>query len=449
MDQGKLQKARRGELRFALPIGYVWDHAGAMALDPDEQVPHVVRLVFRKFDDLGTLHALVRYLVQQGIELGVRRREGPTKGMLEWRCPKRTTLQALLRNPIYAGAYAYGRRQVDGRKKRPGRPSSGRVARAPHEYHVLLHKHVPAYITWEQYEQNLARLAANRAHADTLGAVRHGPALLAGIVVCGTCNHRLQVRYGGSRTLHSYVCGRSVIDYGGDYCQYVAGEPIDTFVTQWVLKALEPAALTLSLEATARLEHERQELTSLWQQRLERAAYESERAARHYRLVEPEHRLVARQLAKDWEDKLTAQRQLQEEYERFLHTQAQALSRAERDAIAAAGAEYSGALACPHHDRRRSQRDDPSDHPARHCAGRRGERTSAHHDRVGRGRHHRWHHDPPDSPHRALELLPAALRTPPATGSRRLQYRQDHGVSGAGGLPLSETGPCLEPTNRD
>jgi hypothetical protein len=124
-----------------------------------------------------------------------------------------------------------------------------------------------------------------------------------------------------------------VIDYGGDYCQYLPGEPIETFVTQGVLKALEPAALTLSLEATARLEHERQELDRLWQQRLERAAYESERAARHYRLVEPEHRLVARQLAKDWEDKLTAQRQLHEDYQRFLHTQSQALSHAQREAI--------------------------------------------------------------------------------------------------------------------
>jgi len=287
MDQGKLNKARRGELRFALPIGYVWDHAGEIAFDPDEQVQHVVRLIFRKFDDLGTLHALVRYLVQQGIALGVRQREGPTKGILEWRCPKRTTLQALLRNPLYAGAYAYGRRQIDGRKKQPGRPSSGRVERPPAGYHVLLKEHVPAYISWEQYERNLAHLAANRAHADTIGAVRRGPALLSGLVVCGKCNNRLQIRYGGPRTLHSYVCGRSVIDYGGDYCQYLSGEPIDTFVTQWVLKALEPAALTLSLEATARLEHERQEVERLWQQRLERAAYESERAARHDRLVEP------------------------------------------------------------------------------------------------------------------------------------------------------------------
>src|SRR5712691_5210018 len=334
MDQGKLNKARRGELRFALPIGYVWNHAGEIAFDPDEQVQHVVRLIFRKFDDLGTLHALVRYLVQQGIALGVRQREGPTKGILEWRCPKRTTLQALLRNPLYAGAYAYGRRQIDGRKKQPGRPSSGRVERPPAGYHVLLKEHVPAYISWEQYERNLAHLAANRAHADTIGAVRRGPALLSGLVVCGKCNNRLQIRYGGPRTLHSYVCGRSVIDYGGDYCQYLSGEPIDTFVTQWVLKALEPAALTLSLEATARLEHARQELDQLWRQRLERAAYESERAARHYRLVEPEHRLVARQLAKDWEDKLAAQRQLQEDYERFLHTQSQVLSYTEREAIA-------------------------------------------------------------------------------------------------------------------
>jgi hypothetical protein len=279
------------------------------------------------------LHALVRYLARHGIALGVRLREGPAKGTLEWRCPKRTTLQTLLKNPLYAGAYAYGRRQVEGRKKRPGHPSSGRVDRALQDYHVLLKDVVPAYISWEQYEHNVARLAANRAHADTIGAVRHGPSLLSGLVVCGICHNRLQVRYGGPRTSHSYVCARAVIDYGGAYCQYVAGEPIDTFVTQWVLKALEPAALTLSLEATARLEHERQALDQLWQQRLERAAYESERAARHYRLVEPEHRLVARQLAKDWEDKLTAQRQLQEEYARFVHTQAQALSREERTAI--------------------------------------------------------------------------------------------------------------------
>lgn len=143
-------------------------------------MPQVVRLIFRTFDERGTRHALVRSLAQQGIELGVRLREGPAKGTLEWRCPKRTTLQALLSNPISAGAYAYGRRQVDGRRKQPGRPSSGRVDRTPHTYHGLLKDAVPASITWEQYEQNVARFVANRAHADTLGAVRRGPSLLSG-----------------------------------------------------------------------------------------------------------------------------------------------------------------------------------------------------------------------------------------------------------------------------
>jgi DNA invertase Pin-like site-specific DNA recombinase len=334
MYQGILQKARRGALSFALPIGYVHNASGEVVYDPDEQVQHVVRLIFRKFDELGTLHALLRYLVQHDIQLGVRVREGPAKGILEWRRPNRMTLQNMLKHPMYAGAYTYGRRQVDARKKQPGRPSTGRVTRPRPAYHVLLKDHVPAYITWAQYEQHLARLAANRARAETIGAVRHGPSLLAGLLVCGQCGCRLQVRYGGSRMLHSYTCDRVATTYGGTYCQYLPGEPIDAFVSQWVLTALEPAALTLSLEATAHLEQERQALDQLWQQRLERAAYEAERAARHYRAIEPEHRLVARQLAKDWEEKLTAYRQLQEEYERFVQAQPQALSGAEREAIA-------------------------------------------------------------------------------------------------------------------
>jgi hypothetical protein len=302
--------------------------------DPDEQVQHVVRLIFQKFDELGTLHALLRYLRQHNITVGVRLREGPVKGTLAWRRPNRMTLQNLLKHPLYAGAYAYGRRQVDARQKHPGRPSTGRVIRPRQAYHVLLHDRGPAYITWAQYERNLARLEANRARAETIGAVRHGPSLLAGLVVCGLCGRRMQVRYGGPSTLHSYTCNRLATDYGGDYCQYLPGAPVDAFISQWVLTALEPAALSLSLEATAHLEQERQALDQLWQQRLERAAYEAERAARHYRLIEPEHRLVARQLAKEWEGALLAHRQLQEDYARFVQAQPPLLSQAEREAIA-------------------------------------------------------------------------------------------------------------------
>src|SRR5919206_5459 len=109
--------------------------------DPDQQVQHVVRLIFQKFDELGTLHALLRYLRQHNITVGVRLREGPVKGTLEWRRPNRMTLQNLLKHPLYAGAYAYGRRQVDARKKQPGRPSTGRVTRPRQAYHAFLPDH--------------------------------------------------------------------------------------------------------------------------------------------------------------------------------------------------------------------------------------------------------------------------------------------------------------------
>lgn len=333
LHQGKLNKARRGELSFAVPSGYLRHASGEVTLDPDEQVQTVVKLIFRKFEELGTLHALLRYLDKHGIQLGVRIREGEGKGELEWRRPNRMTLQNLFKNPIYAGAYAYGRRQVDARKKQPGRPTTGRVVRDFDAYHALIKDHFPAYISWEQFERNLARLKANQARADEIGAVRHGPSLLAGLLYCGRCGCRMQVRYGGVNKLHSYTCTRLATDYGADTCQYLPGASLDTYVTRWLLKALEPAALTLSLEAAAHLEQERDELDRLWRQRLERAAYETERSARHYRLIEPENRLVARQLAKEWEERLSAQRQLQEDYNRFLLQQPRPLSTAEQAAI--------------------------------------------------------------------------------------------------------------------
>ena len=176
--QGRLSKARRGELSFPLPTGYVW-HEGAIAFDPDEQVQQVVRLIFRKFEELGTLDGVLRFLARHEVRIGVRVREGPGKGALVWRRPNRPTLQQVLKHPLYAGAYVYGRRQTDPRRYRPERPRSGRVVVASSEWLTFLPDRCPAYITWEQYEANRARLEANRARAEALGAARDGPALLA------------------------------------------------------------------------------------------------------------------------------------------------------------------------------------------------------------------------------------------------------------------------------
>lgn len=354
MYQGKLNKARRGELAVAVPVGYVRRPSGEVTFDPDEQVQHSVRLLFRKFEELGTLNALLRYLVAQDIRLGIRVREGPAKGELAWRRPNRMTLQNLLKNPIYAGAYAYGRRQVDRRRQgghggqaRPGGRSRATI-QAP-AWHAFLPDRYPAYITWVAYEQHQAQLRANQARAAARGAVRRGPALLAGLLVCGRCGHRMLVRYSGghvangdaprsaapaARSLRgSYVCARLRSDYGGPNCQQVAGLVLERFVSQQALDALAPAALELSLAAAQTIECDRGDLVRLWQQRRERATYEADRAGRQFHLVDPEHRLVARQVEREWEAKLAAQHQLAEEYDRFLRHQPRVLSAAERATI--------------------------------------------------------------------------------------------------------------------
>jgi DNA invertase Pin-like site-specific DNA recombinase len=333
LNQGRLAKAQRGELIVGVPTGYVQRPSAEVAFDPDEQVQHVIRLIFRKFDELGTLNAVLRYLVRQGIQVGVRVREGPAKGELEWHRPSRVMLQNLLKHPIYAGAYAYGRRQIDPRRKRAGRPASGRVVRGAEDCRVLLKDHFPAYLTWEQFERNQARLQANRSRAEAIGAVRNGAALLSGLATCGLCGSRMTVRYDEDRKHYAYVCSRRRSDYGEETCQQLAGACLDSFVRQQALAALEPAALELSLAATAQLEAERSDLDRLWQQRVERATYEAERAGRQYRLVEPENRLVARQLERDWEEKLTTRQRLAEDYDRFQRQQPRLLSEGEREAI--------------------------------------------------------------------------------------------------------------------
>jgi DNA invertase Pin-like site-specific DNA recombinase len=224
MHEGRRNKARRGELRFALPIGYVWGPDGTIGFDPDEQVQAVVRLVFRKFTELGTLHGVLRYLAAHQIQLGVRVREGPGKGELVWRRPNRMTLQTLLKHPLYAGAYVYGRRQDDPRRRRPGQTRSGRVVMAREDWLAFVPDHAPAYISWEQYERNQAQLAANRARTASRGAVRTGRALLAGLVSCARCGTRLLVRYEGAPAHPAYVCARRASNYGEPQCQQVPAQ---------------------------------------------------------------------------------------------------------------------------------------------------------------------------------------------------------------------------------
>jgi DNA invertase Pin-like site-specific DNA recombinase len=317
MYQGKLNKARRGALMGLPPIGYVRLASGEWAIDPDEQVQTTVRLIFDQFDRETTLHGLLRYLVHHGIRVPVRPGGGPNRGELEWRRPNRTTLSNLLHHPSYAGAYRFGHRPTDPRRKQPGRPNTGKLIRRPEECLVLIRDRLPASISWDRFRANQDRLEANRARCDSPGAPRQGPSLLAGLLRCGRCGRRMIVRYSGPKGRHGYSCTRGSADYAEPLCQCLSGPLVDDFVRGQILAAVEPAALEASLAAVAEVERERAELSRHWQLRRERARFEAERASRQYQACEPENRLVARELERRWEDALKAQRQVEDEHERW------------------------------------------------------------------------------------------------------------------------------------
>jgi len=350
MWSGRLAKARRGQLAVPLPAGFVRRPSGEAALDPDEQVQAVIRLVFGLFDRLGTVNAVLCFLADNHIQLGVRLREGPERGELQWRRPSRAGVQNILRNPAYAGIYAYGRSRVDPRRRQAGRPFTGRVRTAREDWIVFLPGLLPAYISIGQYEKNRQRMDANRSRSQSMGAVRDGPALLAGLAACGRCGKKMTVQYqrGPGGKLHPvYVCSRGKSDYAAGQCQQLAGPCVDAYVTDLLLQAMAPAALEVSLAAAEQAGAQRAQVDRIWRQRLERADFAAGRARRQYQLAEPENRLVARQLEKDWETALAERQRLGEEYDRFTAARPRTLTAAEREQIRALAADLPAVWKAP------------------------------------------------------------------------------------------------------
>jgi len=335
MNRGKWNKALRGEVYGLPPIGYLRGPSGGFEIDPDEQVQAAVRLVFDEFDRQGTLHGLLRYLVHHGILMPVRVYRKGRRDRLEWRRPNRETLQNLLHHPAYAGAYRYGHRPADPRRKIPGRPSTGRLIRPAEQCAVLIRDHVPAYIDWERYEADQRTLAENRTRSESRGAPRPGPSLLGGLLVCGRCGRRLMVRYSGPGGSLRYDCARGVADYAEPLCQTIPGRLLDELIAERILAAITPAALEASLAAVADVEQQRRQLGEQWRTRLERARYETERAARQYHAVEPENRLVGRELERRWEETLKNEQSLQCEHEKSMRELPATLAEAERAEVRA------------------------------------------------------------------------------------------------------------------
>ena len=332
MQAGRLNRARRGEWLGQPPPGYVIGPDHKLQFDPDEQVQHVIRLIHEQFATVGSISGVLRYLRQHQIQLPFRPASGPQRNQLCWHRPQRETVRQVLRHPAYAGAYTWGRRALDPRRAVPGQRGPARVERAAEVCPVFLRDNHPAYLSWEQYQSNLRRLQHQRRRGPVPGPARTTVAVLAGLVVCGPCGCRMQTHY--TQTLR-YDCQRRLLDYAAPACQSLVGEPLEQLVTAEILQVLTPAGLELSLRAAQEWERERAALERHWRLRLERACQEAERVRRQFDAVEPENRLVARTLERQWEEALLAQRTLEEEYHRFQQTQPTRLTAAERAQIEA------------------------------------------------------------------------------------------------------------------
>lgn len=305
LDGGIRNKAARGELRRGLPVGFVWgDEDGEVLFHPDEAITGAIRTVFNRFTELGSARQVWLWFRSQGLSFPL---QSNTLSDICWVTPTYTAIHSVLTNPVYAGAYVYGKTRCERYLNEHGTIKK-RIRHLPiTEWAVLLPEHHPGFINWETFQANQVRINSNIHPKPNQagGAVREGSALLQGIATCGHCGRRLRIYYSGRNSTPGYYCaGDHVVNGRGRYCLNVGGLGIDQAVANAFLAAITPAALEASLLAFEELQTNHDAALAQWRLEVERTRYEAERAERRYRAVEPENRLVARGLETEWENRL-------------------------------------------------------------------------------------------------------------------------------------------------
>jgi DNA invertase Pin-like site-specific DNA recombinase len=338
---GQRAKASRGELQLQLPVGFVYDAAGRVVLDPDLQVQETLRTFFTTFRRTGSATGTVRSFREQGLLFPRRLSSGPQKGELAWGPLGHTRALRVLKNPRYTGAFVYGRSR--GRKLPHGKECRRPLPRE--EWHTVILGAHPGYLSWDEYEENLARLHEN-AQANgaerRLSPPREGPALLQGLAVCGRCGERMTVRYyvRHGELVPEYFCQREGIERAERLCQRVVGADIDRAVGELLVETVTPLALEVAFTVQAELEARAREADTLRLQQVEGARYEAELAQRRYLKVNPDNRLVADSLEADWNQKLRALAEAQETYERRRAAEGQLLGEKQREEILALATDF-------------------------------------------------------------------------------------------------------------
>jgi len=347
---GARNKAKRGELRRGLPVGFVWgEEDGDVLLDPDEAVHGAIATIFDRFAELGSARQVWLWMRREGVQFPLRRFPGSE---IQWVTPAYHQVHSVLSNPVYAGAYTFGKTRSERYIDEHGHPRKRQRHLPREEWDVLIWDHHPGFIDKATFERNQQRLASNtrpRAH-EPGGAVREGQALLQGIAVCGQCGRKLMVHYQGKRGRKSpaYHCPGSELTEGrGKWCLRVGGMKIDETVSGALIQALTPAGVKAALHAAELLEADHDAALAQWRLQVERARYEADRAERRYRQVEPEHRLVARGLERDWERALSALAEAEAELGVREQQRPRTLTTEEREQLLALGSDLGRVWSAP------------------------------------------------------------------------------------------------------
>jgi DNA invertase Pin-like site-specific DNA recombinase len=312
MREGRLRQVERGDYRQRLPTGLLRRDDGRVIKDPDLQVQHTLELVFAHFAHLGSCQRVLRRLRDDGVLLPRRQWSGLQAGELVWRRPTDAAIYEILRSPAYAGAFVYGRHAPHPER----RPGQTRMVNRPLEEWTAIHQGVyPAYISWEQFLANQARMSDNASNfaARTRGAPRQGQALLTGLVVCGRCGRQMRVSY---KPQTRYLCDALTHTYARPTCQNLDGRCIEEAVVAAFFEALQPAELDLLEEVVAAQQADHARVAQHLAEQVRRAEYEARLAQRQYDAIDPDNRLVAAELERRWELALRAVVEAREVVER-------------------------------------------------------------------------------------------------------------------------------------
>ncbi len=322
LQGGKRNKAQRGELRFPLPVGYVYgDEPGSVLLDPDAEVQSAVRLVFTLFRQTGSAYGVVRHFLQHNLSFPQRAYGGVWNGQIIWGKLRHTRVLGVLGNPCYPGAYVFGRYRGSKSISTDGQIQSKTRKQPMDSWLVLIQQHHAGYIGWQEYLENQQMLEQNQTNKPEQllsGAAREGRALLQGLLLCAHCGRRLSPRYTGNGGIYPmYECTRRQEDtrYSSE-CVKIQADLVDRAVGNRVLEILRPEQVEIALRAVKELERRSLAIDQPWRMRIQRLEYQTQLAQRRYEEVDPSNRLVAATLERRWNEALKERQAAQEELHR-------------------------------------------------------------------------------------------------------------------------------------